>query len=954
MRAAWRLAISNVSARPSRSALLIGAVTLSAALIAAVACAIASANGAIERQLEGQLGQAELRVSAVGAGNNFDPALLELIEAWPEVERALPRSRHPISVRLTKQILVPGDDGGWARQNVSYTTSGYGDGVDIAHEFEAKPLTLIAGRYPEQMGEVVIDAQMAEQLAYTFVAGGMSGQDVGHFGTETAYLATPRPEVPERVDSEARAEAINALVGVRPEDTLEVARQFRMPVSFERIGISEEVAMRAATMFFGDAKLTVVGVAEPPPLGGLPTAFMSVETIAAIAGDGGRLDQIEIELAAGADPEAVAERRGAELPEGVLIQATEKVTSGLDKNLASNQLGFILASVMSMLSAAFIIMTGLTTGIAEQERALAIIRCIGGTRAQLGQSQLLIGLIVGSAGAAIGIPLGVGMAWGVVQVYSEFLPTGLRVPGWMLWLAAAGSIGSGLIGAAYPAWLVARTSPLSALANRAKPAAQAQLGLVITAALLGIAAQAAIVGLSPDKDTLFWGYATIGLPAMFVGYFLLSVPVILLINRLVAEPLSRLLRLPPRVLGRTISATPYRHGFTAGAMMGGLALMIAIWSNGGAVLRDWLDRIEFPDAFVNGLRLPVEAQQKLEALPWVADTCAITMHPVEVDAFGVSALQQYRTSFIAFQPDEFFDMTSVQFLDGDQQTALARLNEGGAIIVGREFNVAQGLGVGDVFTCRSAGAEHSFEIVGVVTSPGLELASKFFNIGEEYIDQSIHAVFGSRGDMKTLFGSDNTQLIQIAFDWDALEAAAAADGAVTPDAADRWAIQRVRGELFGLGILDAGSGRKIKREITTYIGGALVVFSAVAVVSMLVACFGVANLIVAGIESRQFEFGVLRAVGAQRGLLVRLVLAEAVVIGLAAAVVGTLMGIQGSWAGQRIYGLLLGLAMELRVPLKATAFGWGIVMLFTIGAAVPAIARLNRRKTRELLSAVRG
>jgi hypothetical protein len=61
--------------------------------------------------------------------------------------------------------------------------------------------------------------------------------------------------------------------------------------------------------------------------------------------------------------------------------------------------------------------------------------------------------------------------------------------------------------------------------------------------------------------------------------------------------------LPPTLLGRTVAATPFRHGFTAGAMMAGLALMISIWINGGSVLRDWLAKIEFPDAFVNGFRL---------------------------------------------------------------------------------------------------------------------------------------------------------------------------------------------------------------------------------------------------------------------------------------------------------------------------------------------------------------
>jgi hypothetical protein len=296
---------------------------------------------------------------------------------------------------------------------------------------------------------------------------------------------------------------------------------------------------------------------------------------------------------------------------------------------------------------------------------------------------------------------------------------------------------------------------------------------------------------------------------MFVGYFLLCVPVTVAVVRVIAEPLSVLLGLPPRLLGRTVSATPYRHGFTAGAMMAGLALMISIWINGGSVLRDWLAKIEFPDAFVNGFRLAEEAKDELDAMDFVEETCAITIHPVQTDAFGVSGLTTYTTSFIAFEPREFFGMTHLEFVEGDEESALEKLEAGGAVIVGREFQVAQGLGVGDTFSCSSGDEDFEFEIVGVVTSPGLELASKFFNIGEEYIDQSIHAVFGSRADMIEKFGNDNIQLIQIDLDG-------------TDDARR---CGRSRSALFGYGMLDAGSGGRIKKEIEIFIRGSLVVFS---------------------------------------------------------------------------------------------------------------------------------
>ncbi|MCH8270356.1 MAG: FtsX-like permease family protein, partial [Planctomycetes bacterium] len=178
-----------------------------------------------------------------------------------------------------------------------------------------------------------------------------------------------------------------------------------------------------------------------------------------------------------------------------------------------------------------------------------------------------------------------------------------------------------------------------------------------------------------------------------------------------------------------------------------------------------------------------------------------------------------------------------------------------------------------------------------------------------------------------------------------------------PDAVDDpTAIAQIRRAMLELnaGVADVGSGREIKRQITFFATGMLVVFSAVAVMAMLVACFGVANLVVASIEARRFEFGVLRAVGATRGLLIRLVLAETLLVAITSCVLGTLMGMQGSYAGQRLYALLLGLALELRPPWLAIAAGWAIVALLTLAAAYPAIWRLGRTSPRALLSATKG
>ena len=322
-------------------------------------------------------------------------------------------------------------------------------------------------------------------------------------------------------------------------------------------------------------------------------------------------------------------------------------------------------------------------------------------------------------------------------------------------------------------------------------------------------------------------------------------------------------------------------------------------------------------------------------MPEVLRTCAITIEPVEVDAFGVRELQQYQTSFIAFEPREFFGMTEVEWVEGDPDAAGDRLEAGSAVIVAREFRVAQGLGLGDTFRCVKNGETHEFDIVGVVTSPGIELVSKFFNIGEEFNQQALHAVFGSRKDLKEKLGSDQIHLIQIDLD---------------EGVDDAEAIANVREAMFKYGILDAGSGREIRDQIVGFMRSGLLAMSSVAIVSMIIACLGVANLIAAGVEMRRFEFGVLRSLGGQRGLLARLVLGETLIVAIAASILGTAMGLQGVLAGQRLYALLLGIEYTIRTPIDAISAGWAFVIGLALLAAWPTAWKVMRRATRELIA----
>lgn len=945
MPAVWRLATSSLSGRRSRAALLVGAVALSAALIACVCCAMDSVHRAIKAELASTVGAADARIRPAASLALVPTALLEDARTWPGVRHASGKLTGNLSLRWKLEYLappLPGSPPGYRRgipmiQTTSQALNVDGDPSTAAVDVGLNPPPrLLAGRLPAADDEIVIDSLTA--FVFSYECRFEKSKSTSYIlGTPSAFLqriTEPPVLLPDSESDATAARRINLAQHIRVGDTLEAVKQV-FP------GLTLPALTSAKTV-----KLKVVGIAAQPPLGGRSRCYLTMSALAALTNQNG-LSEVAIAVDPSQTPDQFVAANKSRLPTGVLLQTTERVTSGLDKNMQSNQLGMVLATVMAFLSASFIILTGLTTNIAERQRELGMLRCIGGTRAQLGRSQLVIGTILGLLGAAAGIPLGIAIAALLARVFREELPTGLSIPWWGAALAGAGSLLSGVIGAAWPAWRASRVSPLQALASRAAVPRRRGVKILAAAALLCLGYQLAIVGIPRNAQVIFWAYATSGLPLMFIGYFLLGVPVCLIATRILAPPLSKILRLPPHLLSRTIQATPYRHGLTAGALMAGLALMVGIWTDSTAVLRDWIDKIKFPDAFVSGV-LTENDQKILDGMTsTVAKTAAITLHPVDVDTFGVRAIQKYKTMFIGFEPRAFVDMVQLTWIQGDPETAIRRLEAGGAVIVAREFLAAQGLGVGSTFTCAQDGVKHDFEIVGVVASPGLEIASKFFNVGEDLTDQSIHAVFGSRNDLKDkFFGGQPApiHLIQVTLTPQAL-----AEG-------DEQALESIRSELIrsGSGFLDAGSGVQLKAQIRVFAKGAILVFACIAFISMLVACFGVANIIIAGIDARQFEFGVLRAVGAQRGLLSRLIAAEALLIAITACVLGTSMGIQGSWAGQRLNRMLLGLELNLKPPPLPILASCLVVIVLTLAAAMPAIVRLNRKRPRELLGAMKG
>ena len=139
-----------------------------------------------------------------------------------------------------------------------------------------------------------------------------------------------------------------------------------------------------------------------------------------------------------------------------------------------------------------------------------------------------------------------------------------------------------------------------------------------------------------------------------------------------------------------------------------------------------------------------------------------------------------------------------------------------------------------------------------------------------------------------------------------------------------------------------GSLRQLKRLIDSEIRQATLLMSAMPAVALVVAALGVANLMLVNVNSRTRQIAVMRAVGVTKSQIIRLVLAEAVTLGLLGSVVGLALGLHASRSASLFTANLFGIETPMVVP-WARVIGGG---LFTISVCLLSGIAPARRAAR--------
>jgi putative ABC transport system permease protein len=156
--------------------------------------------------------------------------------------------------------------------------------------------------------------------------------------------------------------------------------------------------------------------------------------------------------------------------------------------------------------------------------------------------------------------------------------------------------------------------------------------------------------------------------------------------------------------------------------------------------------------------------------------------------------------------------------------------------------------------------------------------------------------------------------------------------------ADRWRIFREELVLrlvprrAGAADEQHASVRALKIQIDRDLSRATMIFTAIPMVALIVAALGVGNLMMANVTSRTRQIAMLRAVGATKWQVTRLIVGEAIVLGALGSALGVALGLHAATGMTHMTEAIWGIRPAWTIP-------WGWVsagIAFTVGVCLIA------------------
>jgi putative ABC transport system permease protein len=634
--------------------------------------------------------------------------------------------------------------------------------------------------------------------------------------------------------------------------------------------------------------------------------------------------RINLLLEPGADADEVARRAQVCVGDQAEVR-TSAADNDATRDLAAGlEMGVAIGGAAALVVGLFLVYNALSVSVAERRRDIGILRSSGATRGQI--VRLFVGeaTLLGLAGASAGLPLGLGLGWLALRLMRgplgdafglsfDAVPLAHSAP--TLLLAPAAGVATAMLAALVPAFSAALEDPANAV-RRVPVAARAALVLLHVAACMLLAgAGVACVAWRDRMPPRYGAYAGMTLLLLTA---LVATPLISgAIGRILQPVARRLLSLEGRLAADNLVRSPGRTGLVIAALAATGALLVmtsGFIHSTEHILLKWVDEQIAADLFVTsggtfgngGQMIPMseEVGARLRSRPEVEAALPIRFYPLD-----------YRGRIVLM-----IVLDSQAFKEGGGERTLARnlarypgIREPGTVLLSENFAALYGLGVGDSVTVGGPSGPLVLKVIAVVPD-------YTWNRGSLIVD---------RVWFREVFSDDQVDVYDL---WlrPAFSPESVRDELTRTGGADSLVVQ-TRGAL--------------RKEISTTLHRVYSVAYAQQIVIGMVALLGVISALLISVLQRRRELGLLRAVGATRGQVLRSVLAEATLMGALGAAIGFGVGILLEWY---VVKILLpddaGWVFPLQVPWQAAGLVVGSsVVLATLAGLWPAFQATQMR-----------
>lgn len=643
-----------------------------------------------------------------------------------------------------------------------------------------------------------------------------------------------------------------------------------------------------------------------------------------------------------------------------------------DRSVSGKKAQAYSATGIALLAALFIIFTTLSMGVSERARELAVLRAIGLTKSQVVTLVFAESLLLALIGWVGGLLAGFGLLQLARWAQPDLFPTGVSLGAWCVSLTGLSALGGSLAAAVLPAWRAARVRPLEAMVPpRPRPHGHAVLIAAAIGLLLITINPIAVFVLQVPLESRSWVYWAVGYPAMVGGFLLLAPAAVLLAEKCLGYAVAAVLGLDLQLATTQLSANLWRTIGTTVALCVGLVLYVSTQTWGYSMLQPYSPGEWLPDALVAFQPVGLD-ESELEDLRTTCGVKSSECIPLAVEQPGLAdfeptpLLQHDNVIIMGVDPRDAFGsdrpFLNLEFLEGDASSAIAALAAGRGCLIAEDLARAMNLRLGDPLQLvppQRADRRVAYRVAGIVDLPGWHWFTKFSGV-RRHQTRTAGIVFASDQNVRSDF-----QLKGIEFCWFNVDSSVplAAIEASMQSLANRHAGETYRSPDHGEVTAHRPSARvtatkTLRASINHRANSVIWGMSQLPLVTLAVASLAVVNTIVTSTRMRRWEMGVLRSQGMTRWALVRLVLAEAILIGIAACLLSLAFGLTAGWcgAGMAQYGgsFFSGMKAPFIVPWGRLALGISATLILCLAAAVwPAVAT-GRTEPLRLLQAGRG